>query len=136
LQIPRAVQNVATFDIKQLPPLNDVTKRLLGLPEQLSKQPHEIDFVFSPNQQAILKTSLDEDVTRLYDLEGNLHAEYIGSIVRQGENNGSNLRLGFTQDGTQILTLLMTEPCASGTSTKDSPKMADSQTSCSAAVNS
>jgi len=44
----------------------------------------------------------DEDITRLYDLEGNLLAEYQGSTAPQ---DSKGLSLGFTQDGKQILTL-------------------------------
>ena len=58
---------------------------------------------FSPDQRSILTTSPDEDITRLYDLNRNLLAEYQGSAVPH--NAFSQLSLGFTSDGKQILTL-------------------------------
>ncbi|MGG6269178.1 toll/interleukin-1 receptor domain-containing protein [Leptolyngbya sp. AN03gr2] len=66
---------------------------------------------FSPDGQQVLATSIEEDITRLYDLRGRLLAEYSGSTssnlqFRQiSRRESDNLALGFTQDGTQILTL-------------------------------
>jgi WD40 repeat protein/cytoskeletal protein RodZ len=59
-------------------------------------------FKLNPDLQSILISSLNEDVTRLYDLEGNLLAEYLGLIVKFGDRE---LPLGFTSDSKQILTL-------------------------------
>jgi WD40 repeat protein len=60
--------------------------------------------IFSPDGRTILTTFQGEDMTRLYDLEGNLLAEYLGSTLPRDRNYRS-LPLGFTKDGTQILTL-------------------------------
>ncbi|MGG6267846.1 TIR domain-containing protein [Leptolyngbya sp. AN03gr2] len=59
---------------------------------------------FSPDSKQVLTISPDEDITSLYDLEGNLLAEYLGLTVSL-DSKYQSLSLGFTQDGTQILTL-------------------------------
>jgi hypothetical protein len=59
----------------------------------------------SPDGKQILTTFPNEDITRLYDLEGNLLAEYLGSTAPRNYGKFSGLSLGYTQDGTQILTL-------------------------------
>jgi WD40 repeat protein len=59
--------------------------------------------MFSPDGQSILTTFQGEDITRLYDLEGNLLAEYLGSTFPR-DRNFLGLSLGFNNDGTQIRT--------------------------------
>jgi WD40 repeat protein len=51
-----------------------------------------------------LTTVLSEDITRLWDLEGNLFAEYLGSTYFR-EDAYVGLCLGFTQDDCQIRTV-------------------------------
>ena len=73
-------------------------------PHQLNRCPHRSPLPKSHDREQIITTSPDEDITRLYDLEGNLLAEYLGSTV-SSDPKYYGLSLGFTKDGTQILTL-------------------------------
>ena len=62
---------------------------------------------FSPDGKQVITTSLDEDLTRLYELEGNLLAEYLGSTSPRKDKYRLlffSFTQGFTKDGTQILT--------------------------------
>ncbi|MGB3294404.1 MAG: WD40 repeat domain-containing protein, partial [Phormidesmis sp.] len=52
---------------------------------------------FSPNQQYFVTTALSEDISRVYDADGKLLAEYPGSVFELGD-------LGFTPDGTRLAT--------------------------------
>jgi WD40 repeat protein len=59
--------------------------------------------IFSSDGRLILTTFQGEDITRLYDLDGNLLAEYLGSTFPR-DPNYYGLSLGFNKDSTQIRT--------------------------------
>ncbi len=59
---------------------------------------------FSSDRKWILSSSNEEDISRIYDLLGNLVAEYPGSTLIADRSQSHKLTLGF-KDGNHLLTL-------------------------------
>ncbi|MEM6449408.1 MAG: AAA-like domain-containing protein [Cyanobacteria bacterium P01_D01_bin.105] len=60
---------------------------------------------FHPDGQYLVTTIRNENISHVYDLSGNLLAEYLGSVTDDQNQTESDAALGFTADGKHLITI-------------------------------